>query len=161
MTVLARPAFVAFAAFAAISASLAPAEAGMFAAPHFQRPMSAPTSMFTGPFAGPAGVAKWTKLHTEAPSQFHAPVGGFATPAVAHPASAGGFFNRPAVGPAGAQFGALPGSNRSFVDPTHNAVQARQTQNSVQATNTRESTNAVQGRNCSYNAVLAGLCQRP
>jgi hypothetical protein len=81
--------------------------------------------------------------------------------AAAAPANAAMFrtFNGPAAGPAGAQFGRLPTSNRSFVDPTRNSMMAHQTQNSVQATNTQMSTNAVQGRNCFRNAILAGLCQ--
>ena len=68
-------------------------------------------------------------------------------------------FTAPATGPAGAQFGRLPATNNSFIDPTRNSVNAHQTQNSVQATNTMMSSQAVQGRNCYLNAIRAGLCQ--
>jgi hypothetical protein len=76
------------------------------------------------------------------------------------PVTPGGFFNGPASGPAGAQFGHLPTSNANFGLPTVNATQARQTQNSVQATNAMMSTNAVQGVNCNRTLILAGLCRR-
>jgi hypothetical protein len=68
-------------------------------------------------------------------------------------------FTAPAAGPAGAQFGRLPATNNSFIDPTRNSVNAHQTQNSVQATNTMMSSQAVQGRNCTLNAIRTGLCQ--
>jgi hypothetical protein len=111
-------------------------------------------------FSSPSSIAAWTKVHTEAPSQFHAPVGGFAKVSAGQPQPPRtSLFNGAAAGPAGAQFGRLPNSNNSFVDPTRNSVQAHQTQNSVQAVNTQMSNNAVQGRNCSLNAIRAGLCQ--
>lgn len=103
-------------------------------------------------------IARWTAIHTEAPSHFSAPItlSRFTTT----PRSPGyTTFSAPAVGPAGAQFGYLPYNNHSFIDPTRNSVQAHQTQNSVQASNTMESSQAVQGRNCSLNAIRAGLCQ--
>jgi hypothetical protein len=102
-------------------------------------------------------IAKWTAIHTEAPSHFSAPVSlaHFSAPVQSQPS----IFTAPATGPAGAQFGRLPATNNSFVDPTRNSVNAHQTQNSVQATNTMESSQAVQGRNCYLNAIRAGLCQ--
>jgi hypothetical protein len=103
-------------------------------------------------------VSQWTALHTVAPSHFSAPVTMY-RPVVAAPAPSRSIFTAPATGPAGAQFGRLPATNNSFVNPTLNSVQARQTQNSVQATNTQMSSQAVQGRNCSLNAIRAGLCQ--
>jgi hypothetical protein len=153
----ARPVLAAVLAISAISASAAPANAAFLQLPHFAQPVRSPA--LSGPFATSSGIANWTRLHTEAPSQFHAPLGGFNAPSFGHGAVGHGFFNGSAGGPAGAQFGRLPSSNQSFIDPTHNSFQAHQTQNSQQATNTQMSSQAVQGRNCYRNAILAGLCQ--
>ena len=109
----------------------------------------------------PAGIGSpaWTRLHTVAPSHFTAPLK-LANPFGGRTAASGNpFFNGAAAGPAGAQFGRMPTSNKSFIDPTRNSRQAHQTQNSVQAQNAQMSTNAVQGRNCNRTAILTGLCQ--
>jgi hypothetical protein len=103
-----------------------------------------------------AEIAQWTRLHTEVPSHFSAPVplAHFSQPQQPQP-----FFSGAAAGPTGAQFGREPVNNTSFIDPTRNSLNAHQTQNSTQATNALESTQAVQGRNCSLMAIKAGLCQ--
>src|SRR5260370_23047114 len=152
----ARPVLAAVVAIAAIGANVAPASAAFFQLPHFSQPIRGPL------LNPPGGIANWTRLHTEAPSQFHPPLGGFNPQLFGHRAPVGnGFFNGAAAGPAGAQFGHLPSSNQSFINPLQNSAQAHQTQNSVQATNTQMSGQAVQGRNCYLNAILAGLCPRP
>jgi len=102
-------------------------------------------------------ISQWSQQHTEAPSRFSPPVT-LSRPTLALKSASGPIFTAPASGPAGAQFGRLPATNNSFVYPTINSVQARQTQNSTQASNTQMSSQAVQGRNCTLNAIRAGLC---
>jgi hypothetical protein len=152
----ARPVLAAALAIAAIAANAAPANAAFFQPMRFSQPIRSPL------FSTPGGIANWTRLHTEAPSHFSAPLNapsprffGFGQRTLV----GSRFFNGSAGGPAGAQFGRLPSSNQSFIDPTHNSYQAHQTRNSQQATNTQMSSQAVQGRNCYRNAILAGLCQ--
>src|SRR5579863_8526121 len=140
---LSRPFLAAIIAIGAIGAGAAPADAAFFSPRPFMQPLRSP--LLSGPFSTSGGVAAWARLHTEAPSQFHAPLGGsskqlFARrPFGANGYVGNGFFNGPAAGPAGAQFGRLPTSNQSFINPQQNSTQARQTQNSVQAQNTQMS----------------------
>lgn len=103
-------------------------------------------------------ISPWSLQHTEAPSRFSAPVT-MSRPVLLTNSARSTIFTAPATGPAGAQFGRLPATNNSFIDPTRNSLQAHQTQNSVQASNTQMSSQAVQGRNCTLNAIRAGLCQ--
>jgi hypothetical protein len=124
-----------------------------FAPMHMQMP-----TRTIGTSAASIGSPAWTRLHTVAPSQFHAPLTRANLFAGRTPSSRPGFTG-PAAGPAGAQFGRMPIGNGSFVDPTRNSRNGHQTQNSRQASNTQPSTNAVQGKNCSLNAIRAGLCQ--
>jgi hypothetical protein len=143
---------------ASIAASAGAADAGSFPMPFFPHPISIARSPI---MSFPGGVGAWTKLHTVAPSRFAngAPrsLGSFF--GCPKTTSRAGFFNGPAAGPAGAQFGRLPNSNSNFVNPTVNAKQARQTQNSVQASNAQMSNNPVQGANCNRTLILAGLCK--
>ncbi len=107
-------------------------------------------------FSTPASTAAWTKLHTVAPSRFNAPL---RTATITKQPIRTTTFTGPAAGPPGAQFGKLPITNKSFIDPTRNSLNAKQTKNSVQTTNAVPSTNAVQGKNCSQAVIRAGLCQ--
>lgn len=108
-------------------------------------------------FNSKAEIEQWARLHTEAPMQYRPATMAPVTIRLPAAQPSNGFV--PGPGPYGAQYGAVPSNNQSFIDPTRNSLNAHQTQNSVQATNAMQSTQAVQGRNCSLMAIKAGLCQ--